>query len=146
MRFLLPRISMSNSVSHKFLTVSVVLPLSDLIVRLENVTPISGNVSLIRAFSWRSLFKISQDAERVPSFFPMWIMMYFGFLQRIGCTSLRSFTIAPGNFLILTLCYLFRISSISPFKVKSPVITQVPGVKILLGSFYLLDFQLFLKV
>ena len=69
----------SNKWSHRFLTVSVALPLSDLIDGVENVTFVSGKVSLIRAFSFRSLFKISLDVERVTSFVPMWTMMCFGF-------------------------------------------------------------------
>ena len=46
--FLLSSISIFNSTkwSHKLLTVSVALPLSDLIVAIENVTLVSGNFSL----------------------------------------------------------------------------------------------------
>ena len=57
--------------AHKFLTVSATLPLSDLTVVVENVTPVSGNVYLIRLLSFRSSFKISRDIERVASFVPM---------------------------------------------------------------------------
>ena len=68
--FLLSSISMfkSNMWSHRFLTVSAALPLSDLTVGVENVTSVSGKVSLIRVFSFRSLSKISLDVERVSSF------------------------------------------------------------------------------
>ena len=76
----------SNKWSHRFLTVSAALPLSDLIVGVENVTSVSGKVSLIRVFSFRSLSKIYQDVKRVASFIPMPTMMCFGFLRRIGCT------------------------------------------------------------
>ena len=69
----------SNKWSHRFLTVRVALPLSDLIDGVENVTFVSGKVSLIRAFSFRNLSKISLDVERVTSFVPMWTMMCFGF-------------------------------------------------------------------
>ena len=58
-----------NKWSDKFPTVSAALPLSDLVVRVHNVTPVSGNVSLVRVFSFRSLSKISLDAEQVASFF-----------------------------------------------------------------------------
>ena len=51
----------SNKWPHRFLTVSAALPLSDLIVGVENVTSVSGKVSLIRVFSFRSLVKISVD-------------------------------------------------------------------------------------
>ena len=46
--FLLSSISIFNSTKwlHKFVTVSVALPLSDLIVGIENVTPVSDNFSL----------------------------------------------------------------------------------------------------
>ena len=82
--FLLSRIFIlkSNKWSHRFLTVSAALPLSDLIVGVENVTSISGKVSLIRVFSFRSLSKISLDVERVASFVPMWTMMCFGFFYK----------------------------------------------------------------
>ena len=76
----------SNKWSNRFLTVSAALLLSDLIVGVENVTSVSGKVSLIRVFSFKSLSKISLDVEWVASFVPMWIMMCFGFLRRIGCT------------------------------------------------------------
>ena len=76
----------SNKWLHRFLTVSATLPLSDLIVGAENVTSVSGKVSLMRVFSFRSLSKISLDVERVVSLVPMWMMMCFGFLRRIGCT------------------------------------------------------------
>ena len=61
--FLLSSISMfkSNKWPHRFLTVSAALPLSDLIVGVENVTSVSGKVSLIRVFSFRSVSKISLD-------------------------------------------------------------------------------------
>ena len=49
----------SNKWPHRFLTVSAALPLSDLIVGVENVTSVSGKVSLIRVFSFRSVSKIS---------------------------------------------------------------------------------------
>ena len=50
--FLLSSISMfkSNKWPHRFLTVRAALPLSDLIVGVENVTSVSGKVSLIRKF------------------------------------------------------------------------------------------------
>ena len=76
----------SNKWPHRFLTVSAALPLSDLIVGVENVTSVSGKVSLIRVFSFKSLSKIYLDVEWVASFVPMWIMICFGFLRRIGCT------------------------------------------------------------
>ena len=66
--------------SHRFLTISAA---SDLIAGDENVTFDSGKVSLIRVFSFRSLSKISLDAERVASFVPMWTIIRFAFLQRI---------------------------------------------------------------
>lgn len=58
----------STKWSYKCLTVSAAFPSYSLIVDVENVTPVSGNVSLIRLFSFRSLFKISRDIERVVSF------------------------------------------------------------------------------
>ena len=76
----------SNKWPHRFLTVSAALPLSDLIVGVENVTSVSGKVSLIRVFSFKSLSKIYLDVEWVASFVPMWKMICFGFLRRIGCT------------------------------------------------------------
>ena len=76
----------SNKWPHRFLTVNAALPLSDLIVGVENVTSVSGKVSLIRVFSFKNFSKISLDVEWVASFVPMWIMMCFGFLRRIGCT------------------------------------------------------------
>ena len=81
--FLLSSISMfkSNKWPHRFLTVSAALPLSDLIVGVENVTSVSGKVSLIRVFSFRSLSKISLDVERVASFVPMWTMMCSSFYE-----------------------------------------------------------------
>ena len=56
---------------------------------------------------------------------------------------MRSSTVAPRNFVILTLCYLERFSSISTFKIESPIITQVPGDRYLgLVKFYLIvDFD-----
>ena len=76
----------SNKWSHRFLTVSAALPLSHYLVDAENVPSVSGKVSLIRVFSFRSLSKIYQDVKRVASFIPMRTMMCFGFLRRIGCT------------------------------------------------------------
>ena len=61
----------SNKWPHRFLTVSAALPLSDLIVGVENVTSVSGKVFLIRVSSFKSLFKISLDVEWVASFLPM---------------------------------------------------------------------------
>ena len=55
----------SNKWSHRFPTISAALPLSDLIVGVENVTFVSGKVSLIKVFSCRSLSKISLDVEWV---------------------------------------------------------------------------------
>ena len=54
--FQLSSISMFKSAkcSHNFLTVSLALPLSDLMYSVKNVTPVSGYVSLIGAFSFRS--------------------------------------------------------------------------------------------
>ena len=69
-----------NRWSHRFLTVSAALPLSDLIIGVENVTSVSGKVSLIIVFSFKILSKISLDVEWVASFVPTWIMMCFGFL------------------------------------------------------------------
>ena len=43
----------SNKWPYRFLTVSATLPLSDLIVDVENVTSVSGKVSLIRVFSFK---------------------------------------------------------------------------------------------
>ena len=71
----------SNKWPHRFLTVSAALPLSDLIDGVENVTSVSGKVSLIRVFSVKSLSKISLDVEWVASFVPMWIMMCFAFCE-----------------------------------------------------------------
>ena len=68
----------SNKWSHRFLTVSAPLPLSDLIVGFEIVISVPGKVSLVRAFSLRSLSKISLDVERVALFVPMLIMMCLG--------------------------------------------------------------------
>ena len=71
--FLLSSISIFNSTKwlHKFLTVSVALPLSDLIVGIENVTPVSDKFSFIKSFrSFRSYSKICLDLEQVASFFP----------------------------------------------------------------------------
>ena len=68
--------------SHKFVAVSAALPLSDLIVGVENVTPDSGNTTLRRVFSLRNLSKISVDVELGASF----TVIYVGFLRRIGCT------------------------------------------------------------
>ena len=51
----------SNKWLHRFLTVSVALSLSDLLDGVENVTSVSGKVSLIRVFSFRSASKISLD-------------------------------------------------------------------------------------
>ena len=58
----------STDWSHKFLTVSAAVSLSDLIVGLKNVIPVSGNVSLKRVFSFRSLSEISLDVEWVASY------------------------------------------------------------------------------
>ena len=55
----------SNKWPHRFLTVSAALPLSDLIVGAENVTSVSGKVSLMRVFSFKSLSKIYLDVERM---------------------------------------------------------------------------------
>ena len=63
----------SNKWSHRFLTVSAALPLSDLIVGNEKVTSVLGKVSLIRVFSSRSLSKIFLDVERVASFVPSYM-------------------------------------------------------------------------
>lgn len=51
--FLWSSISMFKSTkwSYKCLTVSAAFPSYSLIVDVENVTPVSGNVSLIRVFS-----------------------------------------------------------------------------------------------
>ena len=76
----------TNNWSHRFFTLSAALPLSDLIVGVENVTSVSGKVSLARVFSCRSLSKISLDAEWVVSFVPMWTMMCFGFLRMVECS------------------------------------------------------------
>ena len=59
----------SKKWSYRFLTVSAALPLSDLIVGVENVTSVSGKVSLIRVFSFRSLSKIPLDVEEVAYLF-----------------------------------------------------------------------------
>ena len=75
-----------NICSHRFLTVSAALPLSDVKVNVENVTSVSGKVSLTRVFSFRSFSKISLDVERLALFVPIWTMMCFGFLRRIGHT------------------------------------------------------------
>ena len=75
-----------NKRLHKFLTVSATLPLFDHIVGVENAFSVSGKVSLISVFSFRSLSKILLDVERVASFVPMWKIMCFGILQRIGWT------------------------------------------------------------
>ena len=87
--FLLSRIFIlkSNNWSHRFLTVSAALPLSDLLFGVENVTSVSGKVSLIRVSRFRILSKISVGVQRMTSFVPMWTMLCFGFLRRIGCTS-----------------------------------------------------------
>ena len=77
---------MSIKWSHRFLTVSAALPLSDLTDGVKNVTSVSSKVSLIRVFRFRSFSKFSLDVERVASFVLMWTMMCFGFLRRIGCT------------------------------------------------------------
>ena len=61
----------SNKWPHRFLTVNAALPLSDLIVGVENVTSVSGKVSLIRVFSFKNFSKISLDVEWVASFVPM---------------------------------------------------------------------------
>ena len=61
----------SNKWPHRFLTLSAALPLSGLIVGVENVTSVSGKVFLIRVSSFKSLFKISLDVEWVASFLPM---------------------------------------------------------------------------
>ena len=71
----------SNKWSHRFLTVSAALPLSDLTAGTKNVISVPDKVSL-GVFSFRSLSKISLDVERVTSFVPMWTMMYFSFLGR----------------------------------------------------------------
>ena len=60
---------MSIKWSHRFLTVSAALPLSDLIVGVKNVTSVSSKVSLIRVFRFRSLSKFSLDVERVHHLF-----------------------------------------------------------------------------
>ena len=41
----------TNNWSHRFFTLSAALPLSDPIVSVENVTSVSGKVSLTRVFS-----------------------------------------------------------------------------------------------
>ena len=71
----------SNKWLHRFLTVSAALPLSDLIVGVENVTSVSVKVSLIRVFSFKSLSKISLDVEWVASFVPMWIICVSAFCE-----------------------------------------------------------------
>ena len=54
----------SNNCLHRFLTVSVTLPLSDVIVGVGViVTSVSSKVSLIRVFSFRNLSKVSLDVE-----------------------------------------------------------------------------------
>ena len=71
-----------NKRLHKFLTVSATLPLLDHTVGVENAFSVSGKVSLIRVFSFRSLSKIFLDVERVASFVPMWKIMCFGFFAK----------------------------------------------------------------
>ena len=66
---------------HGFLTISAALPLSDLIIGIENVTSVSGKVSLIRVFRSRSLSNVSLDVERVASFVPMWTMKCSSFYE-----------------------------------------------------------------
>ena len=55
--FLLSSISMfkSNKWPHRFLNVSAALPLSDLIVGVENVTSVSGKVSQVKSFQFQKL-------------------------------------------------------------------------------------------
>ena len=55
--------------SHRFLTASAALPLSDILVGVENGTSVWGKVSLIRVFSFRSLSKIPLDVEEVAYLF-----------------------------------------------------------------------------
>ena len=78
--FILPSISMFKWL-HRFLTISAALPLSDLIIGIENVTSVSGKVSLIRVFRSRSLSNVSLDVERVASFVPMWTMKCSSFYE-----------------------------------------------------------------
>ena len=69
--FLLSSTSMfkSKKWSHRFLTAIAALPLSDILVGVENGTSVSGKVSLIRVFSFRSLSKIPLDVEEVAYLF-----------------------------------------------------------------------------
>ena len=57
--------------SHKVITVSAALPSSNFVVGVENATPVSWNLSLIRVFRFRVLSRISPDVEVVASFVPM---------------------------------------------------------------------------
>ena len=69
--FLLSSTSMfkSKKWSHRFLTASAALPLSDILVGVKNGTSVSGKVSLIRVFSFGSLSKIPLDVEEVAYLF-----------------------------------------------------------------------------
>ena len=121
--FLLSSISMFkfNKWLHRFHAVSAALSLSDLIVGVKNVTSVSGKVSLARLFSFRGFSKTPLDVEQVASFVPMWTVMCFGFLWRIGCTQLlRLSAVAPGNFLILTLCCLESFPQLVHSKLNFP--------------------------
>ena len=63
--FLLSSIPMFRSTkwSHRFLTVSAALLLSNLIVGVENISSVSGKVSLIRVFFFYCLSIVSLDVE-----------------------------------------------------------------------------------
>ena len=77
--FILSSISMfkSNRWKHIFLTYSASLPLSGHIVGVEDATPVSDNVSLIKFLGLRSLSKLYL------SIVSMLMMICFGFLQKI---------------------------------------------------------------
>ena len=102
--------------------------LSDLSVGVEVVISASGNFSWMKDFNWSNLFKISLDVNLTVSLVLAWIIKYFAYFWMIGSAWCRKLsTAAPGNFLTLTDRLFDKFLSITPFKIESPIKTQVFG-------------------
>ena len=82
----------------------------------------------MKDFNWSNLFIISLDVNLTASLVPAWVMKYFGYFQMIGSAWChKSSAVAPGNFLTLTDRSFDKFPSITPFKIESPIKTQVFG-------------------
>ena len=129
--FLLSRISIFKFIRwlvNCLTAVSATLPLSGLSFGVEIVISASGNFTWMKDFNWSNLFKISLGVKLIASLVPAWTIKYFGCFRMTGSAWCRkSSTVAPGNFITLTDQSFDKFLCITPFKIESPIKTQVFG-------------------